>query len=483
MNPVSVLVLAMLAAPASDWPQSRHDAANTGSVTLEAPKSGEPRAWTFEGSGRTWGYEPGMTVWSSPAVAEVAGRAVLAVGSYDKVVYALDAATGERLWRFTTGGPVQSTPVLWNDAGRVWLYAASDDRLVYAIDAESGRQLWVHAVEDFRPTLGGARLSAPCVGRIGEEPVVFVGDWVWDRSLGNSLQRGAVTALGARDGKPRWRQVLGDNAISAPVYMDVPGRPLLLAGSSNGNVYALDPRSGAVLWNQTELDAVRAPPAYFEVAGRPLVFMASMYGTVRALDASSGAEVWKHRTGDRITGSPMVIEQQGRPLVVIGSYDRHLYAFEASNGRLAWSYGARRRLLVASGRAWSPAAGRAGLRLGPLAPRGGTSDRGAHAHALHRTPALGRLRARREHLGLAGRGSGERPLDGVCRELRRNLQGRPSRRGRSPGAAAALEPRILVVVPHRARLRRALRQGTDVEGAKGASLGRVSGALRAGPTE
>ena len=47
------------------------------------------------------------------------GRAILAVGNYDHTLYALDAATGERLWTFTTGGPVYAAPVFFREADRV----------------------------------------------------------------------------------------------------------------------------------------------------------------------------------------------------------------------------------------------------------------------------------------------------------------------------------------------------------------------------
>ncbi|HEY3355397.1 MAG TPA: PQQ-binding-like beta-propeller repeat protein [Polyangia bacterium] len=337
-----------LAGPAArgapgEWPQSRHDAQNTGAVELEAPRAGAPRAWTFDGSGRVWGYEPGMTVWSPPAVAEVDGRALLVAGSYDRTVYALDAATGEVRWRFTAGAPVFATPVIARQGDRVQVVAAANDRLVYAIDAALGRQLWVHSVEEYRPTLGGARLGAPCVGRAGEVDAVFVPHWVWDRSLGRGLQRGGLTALGWRDGKPRWTAELGDNELTAAIYGTVAGRGRLFLGSTNGNVYAVDAASGHVRWRHTELDAVRSPPALLD-GPRPLVVMASKFGAVRALDAATGREVWQRKTGDRVTGAPAIVPSLGTapgPAVVVGSYDRTLYALDGATGAVRWRYGAR----------------------------------------------------------------------------------------------------------------------------------------------
>jgi outer membrane protein assembly factor BamB len=322
---------------------------------MDAPASEPPRAWSFDGSGRVWGYEPGMTVWSSPALASVEGRALVAVGNYDHTLYALDAATGESLWKFTTGGPIYAAPVFFRQADRVLLLAASTDRLVYAVDAATGRQVWVHSVEDYRPTLGGARLAAPCVGGTGDsDNAAFVSYWVWDRSLVNSLQKSGVLALALDDGKPLWRQELGDNELSAPIFVRTAGRGHLFLGSANGNVYAMDAATGAVQWKKTELDAVRSPPAFFISASGPLVVTGSKYGTVRGLDAATGAERWSYRTGDRITGSPAILVERSGARAFIGSYDRILHAVHADDGAPIWRFAARGGLysspaLVASG--------------------------------------------------------------------------------------------------------------------------------------
>lgn len=309
-------------------------------MEIEAPLSGRPKRWTFSG-GRVLSYEPGMTVWSSPALGAVGGRAVLFAGNYDRSLYAFDAASGESLWKFTTGGGVYGAPVLWDDGGQPRVLVASSDRLIYALDATDGRRLWNYQVEDYRPTLGGARLAAPCLGQSGGQDAVFVAHWVFDRSLSGSLQRGGVTALDANSGRVLWRRNLGDNEMAAPLYAKVNGRGLLLVGSSNGNLYALDADRGEILWRKVELDAVRSPPALVESGGQSVVLLASKYGALRALDAATGSEIWSYKTGDRITGSPAVIEVAGRTLVLVGSYDRSLHAVDAATGAPVWRYATR----------------------------------------------------------------------------------------------------------------------------------------------
>lgn len=331
-----VLPVPALAADCSLWSQSRCDASNQAAIELRSDETPAPHAWSFDGSGRVWGYEPGLTVWSSPALGLAGTSPAVVVGNYDHTLYCLAAATGEPLWKFTTGGPIYAAPVFALDGPRQMLIAASNDRIVYAIDPALGRQLWVHAVEDYRPTLGGARLASPCVGGLGErDDAVFVPYWIWDRSLANSMQRAGVVALSLDEGRPLWRVDLGDSELTAAIFARVGGQGRLYLGSSGGNLYALAASNGQLLWKKAELDCVRSPPALLEGGQAPLLITGSKFGMVRGLDAETGAERWQFRTGDRITGSPAVLGGK-EPRAFIGSYDRKLYAISALDGRGLW---------------------------------------------------------------------------------------------------------------------------------------------------
>lgn len=366
---LATLALATPAYAAPLWPQSRGDASNSAATEISAPRSATPESWTFAGSGRVWGYEPGMTVWSDPALALVDGTALLAIGSYDHNLYCLDAATGALRWKLTTGGPVYSAPAIASHAGVATLYATSTDRLIYAVDASSGRQRWVHSVHDYQPTLGGARLSAPVFGQAAGDDAIFVGHWVWDSSLTNNFQHGGLTAVRASDGKPIWTTRLGDNQLTAPLYARSGDQGWLFIGSKSGTLYAVDADSGAVLWQRAELDSVRSPPAFVMTRRGPLVIAASKFGAVRGREAATGDEVWSYKTGDRITGSPAIYSRDATPIAIVGSYDRHLYAIDATSGAKLWSYAARGGIYS------SPALLSAGKRQLALAS--------AWDHALH----------------------------------------------------------------------------------------------------
>jgi outer membrane protein assembly factor BamB len=84
-----------------------------------------------------WRYrhaERNFPFYSSAAVAD--GRVF--VGGRDKMLHALDAATGKALWTFTTRARIDSSPAV---AGRM-VWVGSNDGRLYALDAASGKSVW-----------------------------------------------------------------------------------------------------------------------------------------------------------------------------------------------------------------------------------------------------------------------------------------------------------------------------------------------------
>ncbi len=79
-------------------------------------------------------FKTGGKIWSTPAVDE----GTLYIGSFDRKLYALDAATGAKKWEFLTGGVITATPVVADGT----VYVGSFDQSFYAIDADSGELKW-----------------------------------------------------------------------------------------------------------------------------------------------------------------------------------------------------------------------------------------------------------------------------------------------------------------------------------------------------
>jgi outer membrane protein assembly factor BamB len=338
---------------AQDWPQWRHDAQNTAATRLAVAGGGKARAWSFRAGSHVWGYQPGISVWSSPALGVVEGRAVVLVGSYDHNVYCLDALDGHKRWRFATGAGVYGAPLLWHPPAAAQpaaaavaaaeplpaaiVFASSNDRAVYALDAALGRRVWVHTIETWRPTIGGARLPAPALGRAAQRDALFAPHWVWDKSLAGHMQAAGVTAIDARTGQRLWTAPLGDAQLSSPLYVEQPV-PTLLVASENGNLYALDADSGAVRWSQAARNAIKSSPALARTRRGPCAVIGTKHGFVHCRALADGAALWTFRTAHWVDGSAAVVEHLGRPIVLVGSYDTQLYALDGNTGVPIWSH-------------------------------------------------------------------------------------------------------------------------------------------------
>ncbi|MQA30340.1 MAG: PQQ-binding-like beta-propeller repeat protein [Luteitalea sp.] len=85
-------------------------------------------AWRYSDPDRQFPY------YSSAAFSNA--RVIL--GGRDKLVHAIDAATGTAVWTFATRARVDSSPVV--AAGRV--YVGSSDGRLYVLDEASGKKLW-----------------------------------------------------------------------------------------------------------------------------------------------------------------------------------------------------------------------------------------------------------------------------------------------------------------------------------------------------
>ena len=213
-------VLALLAArpAAADdcelWSQSRCDAQNRAAIDLGDAGDAPPRAWSFDGSGRVWGYEPGLTVWSSPALGVAGGRPLVVAGNYDHTLY----CPRRRHGRDRCGG---SRPAARCTPRRCSFATAP-------ASCSSPPRTIASSTPSRRPPAARSgctrsRTSVPPWAALGSprpawaapsdrDDAVFVPYWLWDRSLANSMQRsgvigpvrrGRASAVASRPGRQR----------------------------------------------------------------------------------------------------------------------------------------------------------------------------------------------------------------------------------------------------------------------------------------
>ncbi|WP_020557243.1 PQQ-binding-like beta-propeller repeat protein [Embleya scabrispora] len=243
-----------------------------------------------------WSYSTGAEVDSSPAVVD----GVVYIGSHDKNVYALDAATGTKKWAYTTGHVVGSSPAVVNGV----VYVGSRDKNVYALDAATGTKKWGYAT--------GAEVdSSPVV----VDGVVYIG-----------CRNKNVYALDAATGAKKWAYATGAEISSVPAAAD----GVVYVGSVDMNVYALDAATGTKKWAYATGAEVFSSPVVVD----RVVYVGSADKNVYALDAATGTKKWAYATGDKVASSPVVVGGA----VYVGSADKNVYALDAATGAKKWAY-------------------------------------------------------------------------------------------------------------------------------------------------
>lgn len=271
-----VLVLALNAARAADWPRWRGPAndghAPAGTPALEALPD-EPRVLWQVPAG------PGL---ASPVVA---GGVVLAFDAQDgmETLRALDARTGAERWRAAIDEPFsdsqgptgpRGTPLVDGDLA----YALSSRGELHCRALADGKLLWrVNYQTNFGATFTGERGNTPGAARHGNT---------------------------------------GAPLVDGPHLLVQPG------GTNGAGVACLDKLSGAVVWQSLDDMAGYTPPVVAELAGRRQVIAFTAEGVV-GLDRRDGRELWRVpvRTAfGRHAATPVVVGD----LVLAGSHQAGL---------------------------------------------------------------------------------------------------------------------------------------------------------------
>lgn len=158
----------------------------------------------------------------------VADQGRLYVGCADGKVYALDAATGDKLWEFDTGDKIWATPAYYGNTiynGSLnqtikndMLFIGSFDNKLYALNPADGSKKWEFAAE-------GAIIATPLMF----DSTVYIGSL--DRNL---------YALRAADGSVKWKFTAKNWFWAEPAVWN--GN--IYAGCLDGYVYVLKADTG-----------------------------------------------------------------------------------------------------------------------------------------------------------------------------------------------------------------------------------------------
>ncbi|MBI2873144.1 MAG: PQQ-binding-like beta-propeller repeat protein [Chloroflexi bacterium] len=310
-------------------------------LALEVASLGSER-WRFPKGDKDERLEP---VYGPPAVTD--GRVY--VGTYGGKVYALDAASGNKVWEFDTGGQIVGGPAVADglvaigyadglyviDAqdggrrcrfpaqgkiGKVWstpaiaqgvVYFGSLDYNVYAVNLADCQERW-------RFPTKGAVAATPLV----HQGVVYVGSF--DRTF-YALDDTALAE--DRERKVLWTFQGAKNWFWSGVVTD---GELVFVPSMDWRLYALRIRDGTLAWGSA-FDAGGPILSTPTIAGSR-VTVASDAGRVHVLDRRSGAEEWSYKVDAKVR-APLVAAGDR---VYLSALDHSVRAVNVERGRQEW---------------------------------------------------------------------------------------------------------------------------------------------------
>lgn len=275
----------------SGWPQYRGGASRTGYSSDPGPGGDLDLRWTFTAD------EVMNNVISVNGTVYAYGR--------KGDLYALDALTGAQRWAVDLSAGEYSDlnryPIPSVENGV--LYTATFDGVVVALNARSGELVWQHTLAS------EAFMTSPAVA----DGVLFLGtphdtvlalnpdtgETLWETTAGSGLQENApavgggsvfvsdlggdLIAISAADGSTQWTADLNEvNRVAA--YRD----GVVYVSGDDGMYRALDASNGNLLWTSAPQD---------EQALNPLVtpdalIAANPEGLLQALDLATGEPIW-----------------------------------------------------------------------------------------------------------------------------------------------------------------------------------------------
>jgi outer membrane protein assembly factor BamB len=238
----------------------------------------------------------------------------LYVGNERNELFGLKPSTGEIRWKASTFGPVRRRPALYKDA----VYVITEEDAVEALSRADGSRLW-----SYRRERGEGFLVAGHAGlRLSDQGLLYA-----------AFNDGAVVALDALDGRPRWERSTAEDVPDTdpgrPRYVDADATPVLLgdrvfAASFAGGLYCLDAHNGSVLWREAGWTGITGLELTEDGA---LIMVSGDHGVVR-FDPERREASWVKALERGSFGTPQVASD----LVLIGDSRGSLFALHAQTG-------------------------------------------------------------------------------------------------------------------------------------------------------
>ena len=319
-KPASPAVVPTAADLAKNWPSFR------GADGGRAASTHLPIAWDgASGQGVLWTAEIPRAGFSSPIVWN---DRVFVTGGDEQVreVYCFSLESGSLLWRHAVAdvpnGP-KEPPKVSDDTGFAAPTMATDGKRVFAIFATAeivaldfeGKRLWAKALPVPENAFGHA------------SSLLVFADTVFVQL--DDTKKGALHALNAQTGEPRWSRERKFASWSSPVLVEHEGQAQLIVAAAPA-VISYDPRSGDQFWRLDCLehgDVAAAP-----VAANGLVYVCGDNSALTAIELGTGKAAWEITESVPTVSTPVAAGEW----LVYGLADGGIMCRNTRTGKEVW---------------------------------------------------------------------------------------------------------------------------------------------------
>jgi len=252
--------------------------------------SGMLYAIDLKSGAKKWEYKTDNQIMGAPAYAEIGGKKIIAVGSYDFYLHGVDAITGKGLWKYESDNYLNSSPAITNGKA----VFGGCDGFLHQVKLKDG-------IEECKTQVATYVASSPAI----VDNKAFVGDY-----------DGGFSCIDLATKKVAWKY---ENKESNQPFLASPSviGNRVIVGSRDKFLYCFNKTDGKIEWKINTGNRVEAST----VVNKEQVLTVNMRGDVLLLDLKTGKKIWSYELGVGVMNTPAVVDGA----IVLAGSDGNIY--------------------------------------------------------------------------------------------------------------------------------------------------------------